>query len=175
MRVTARYFADGNIQRGFTLVELLVVIAIIAVLAAVIAIIINPLEVTRRSRDATRLADLEGLQKAINVTLQDSGTGSNILCAGSPPCGGVSNVGSRVTTGTGWVPINFTMQSNVNIPTLPIDPSNNDTYYYQYSSDGTDYELNAIMESEDHIPKMGEDGGDSATKYEVGTSLTILN
>jgi prepilin-type N-terminal cleavage/methylation domain-containing protein len=175
MRISARYFVSGNKQHGFTLIELLVVIAIIAVLAAVIAIIINPLEITRRSRDATRLADMEGLQKAINVTLQDSGTGSNILCAGSPPCGGISNVGTRVSTGTGWVPINFTVQSNVNIPTLPIDPSNNDNYYYEYSSDGTDYELNAIFESEEHIPKMEEDGGDSVTKYEVGTSLTILN
>ena len=45
-------------NKGFTLVELLVVIAIVAILAAVVVLIINPLELTRRGRDAARLTDL---------------------------------------------------------------------------------------------------------------------
>ena len=51
----------GRLSQGFTLIELLVVIAIIAVLAAVVVIVLNPLELMRRSRDSTRLADLEGI------------------------------------------------------------------------------------------------------------------
>lgn len=160
--------------QGFTLIELLVVIAIVAVLAAVVVIVLNPLELTRRSRDATRLADLEGLQKALNITLQDA-TGADILCNGAPPCSGLSHVGTREIDGTGWIPVDLTQQTTVQVPTLPIDPSNNATYHYSYSSDGTDYELNAVLESDQQRAKMETDGGDNTAVYESGTDLTIIN
>src|SRR5688572_24265698 len=123
-------------RKGFTLIELLVVIAIIAVLAAVVVIILNPLELTRRSRDATRLSDMEGLQKALNITVQDA-SGADILCNGAAPCSGVSHIGSRSSDGSGWIPVNFGSQTTVQVPTLPIDPSNNAEYHYNYYSDGT--------------------------------------
>lgn len=161
--------------RGFTLIELLVVIAIIAVIVAVVVIVLNPLELTRRSRDATRLSDLDNLQKAINVLLQDSSDGGDVLCASASPCTGVSHIGTRATDGTGWVPVDFGGQSTVQIPTLPVDPSNNTANHYTYYSDGLNYELNAVLESEQQSPKMEDDGGDSATTFETGTSLTLIH
>ena len=176
--------------RGFTLVELLVVIAIIAILAAVIVLIINPLELTRRGRDAARLTDLANLQQAINVAVQESTTaGSQILCNGAVyPCGGAagagqSNVGTRASNGSGWVKVNLGAQQAVSVPTLPADPTNSTTYHYTYCADnapGTDaWEINAVLESQQHIGKMGTDGGNenalnTTGRYEVGSNLTLI-
>jgi len=161
--------------QGFTLVELLVVIAIIAILAAVVVLIINPLELTRRSRDASRLSDLNNLQKAINIVVQDSSTGGSILCTGvSSPCTGRSDTGTRALDGSGWVKTNFTGQSTISIPTLPVDPSNNSTLHYTYYSDSTDYEINAVLESAQQISKMTTDGGNNNTAFETGTKLTLM-
>lgn len=52
-------------QRGFTMVELLVVIAIIAILAVVVLATLNPLEQINKSRDARIRADAGNLINAI--------------------------------------------------------------------------------------------------------------
>lgn len=171
-------------KNGFTLVELLVVIAIIAVLAAVVVLIINPLELTRRSRDAARLTDLSSLQNAINVAVQEAtNSGAAILCAdpGDPaPCGGTSNAagtGTRNSGGTGWVKVNLGAQKSVSVPTLPADPINDSTYHYTYetNSAGDKWEINAVLESQQYLGKMATDGGNNDNVYEVGSDLTIVN
>lgn len=164
--------------RGFTLVELLIVIAIIAILAAVVVLIINPLELTRRSRDAARLTDLANLQQAINVAAQEAtNSGTDILCVGgltSGFCGGSSRVDGRASDGSGWVKVNMSSQKSVSIPTLPIDPVNDVNNYYDYRSNGTNWEINARLESAQQIPKMSTDGGANNNVYEVGSDLTLL-
>lgn len=161
---------------GFTLVELLVVIAIVAILAAVVVLAINPLELTRRARDTTRLADLENLQKAINLGLTDaSGASAAFLCFGiSTPCTGLSSTGTRSNNGSGWVKVNFTTLVAASLATLPADPTNNSTYHYTYYSDGTNYELNAVLESTQYVARMTTDGGNNNAAYETGTILTLL-
>ena len=47
--------------RGFTLLELLIVIGILATLATVVVLIINPAERLARTRDAKRIVDLENI------------------------------------------------------------------------------------------------------------------
>ena len=54
---------------GFTLLELLIVIAIIAVLSVALVIVLNPAEALRKSRDAQRISDLTTLKKAIGLYL----------------------------------------------------------------------------------------------------------
>ncbi len=167
-------------SRGFTLIELLVVIAIIAVIAAVVIMLVNPLEILRKSRDSTRLSDLKGLMKSIEVAMQDvGGDPATFLCytPSTAPCTESSNtVGNmRTNNGTGWVKINFSAMQNVTMATLPIDPSNNSTYFYTYRSDGTTYEFNAVLESQQNQPLMQNDGGDNDNVYEVGSSLTLIN
>lgn len=178
MRKTVR--KEGE---GFTLVELLVVIAIIAILAAVVVLIINPLELTRRGRDATRLSDLANLQNAINVAVQEatsSGATNTILCnGGAAPCSGNSNdpgSNTRKADGTGWVKVNLSAQKSVSVPTLPADPVNDATYHYSYatSSNGSAWEIDAVLESDQQKGKMTTDGGNNDNVYEVGSDLTII-
>ena len=168
--------------KGFTLVELLVVIAIIAILAAVVVLIVNPLELTRRGRDAARLTDLANLQQAINVAVQEAtDSASNILCKSlTAPCTGKStDANSRNSNGTGWVKVDLGAQKAVSVPTLPTDPTNSTTYHYTYCSNGTAWEVNTVLESDQQKNKMAQDGGnenatDTTGRYEVGSDLTLV-
>jgi prepilin-type N-terminal cleavage/methylation domain-containing protein len=158
--------------KGFTLVELLVVIAIIAILAAVVILIVNPLEVTRRARDATRLGDLANVQQAINVTVQESTqSGATVLCNGlSAPCTGRSTeTDATQSDGDGWVKVNLTLQNAVQVPNLPLDPQNTTAAHYTYCSNGTAWEINAFLESTQQTPKMTTDGGNNDALYETGS------
>ncbi len=174
---TAQFRSIRN--QGFTLVELLVVIAIIAVLAAVVVLVVNPVELTKRSRDAVRLSDLASLQQAINVVVQDSTlTPLETYCtppadAGTLPCTDTSNVGSRDTDGTGWVKVNLSGQTTISVPTLPVDPANGSTYKYTYWGNSTGYKLGVTLESQQQSSKMVNDGGSDNNLYETGTDLNL--
>ena len=141
-------------------------------------LIINPIELTRRGRDAARLSDLANLQNAINVAVQEA-TGSGVaavLCktAGSYPCEGRSHTGSRASDGTGWVKTDLSAQTSVSVPTLPIDPVNSTTYHYTYCAASDAWEINTVLESDQQKGKMLTDGGNENTGYEVGSKLTLI-
>jgi prepilin-type N-terminal cleavage/methylation domain-containing protein len=187
LRKTAQYSRSlqlRNKSNGFTLVELLVVIAIIAVLAAVVILIINPMELTKQSRDTARMSDLTSLNNALNVAVQEStSSGAAILCMppATAPCSGTSNTlpqsTTRIANGTGWVKVNLGAQRSVSVPTLPADPVNDATYHYTYTTNsaGDKWEVNAVLESQKFQSKMANDGGDNDNVYEVGSDYTIIN
>ena len=58
-------------KKGFTLLELLIVIGILAILATVLIAVINPAELLRRARDTQRLSDLDALRSAISLFIVD--------------------------------------------------------------------------------------------------------
>jgi len=61
-----------NTRRGFTLIEILVVIAIIGILSSVV---LASLAVSRaKARDARRIADLEEVKKALELYYDSNGT-----------------------------------------------------------------------------------------------------
>lgn len=68
-------------RRGFTLIEILVVIGIIAVLAAVVLVAINPSRQFKLARDLQRSTNLDALLNAIHQNMSEHrGT---FVCAGS--------------------------------------------------------------------------------------------
>ena len=69
-----------KIQRGFTLLELLIVITILAILTLVVVLFINPVEMLKKSRDVQRMSDLATLNAAIVLFLQDK-TGAGVFLA----------------------------------------------------------------------------------------------
>lgn len=56
-------------EGGFTLLELLIVIAIIAILSVALVFVLNPAETLKKSRDAQRISDLKTLKTAIGLYL----------------------------------------------------------------------------------------------------------
>ncbi|MEW5805291.1 MAG: type II secretion system protein [Patescibacteria group bacterium] len=61
-------------KKGFTLLELLIVIAILAILASVTFVALNPAELLKKSRDSQRLADLASVKTAINYYIANTTT-----------------------------------------------------------------------------------------------------
>ncbi len=173
---------------GFTLLELLVVIAIISILAIVVVIALNPGQLLAQSRDATRVADMATLDSALSVyqtdqlsaagysvgtpyTVQMSVPDASSTCGdlglpflGSGNVWGCAPFGSyRNVNGTGWVPVNFSaISAGAPFGSLPVDPTNNPSsdLYYTYTTDGTYYEVTAAMES---------------TKYQKGGSGDVIS
>ena len=160
-------------RKGFTLIEILIVIAIVAVLSAAIILALSPAEILRKSRDATRIADLSTLNNAlvrylsdVNSPDLDGNWGGAQGCSAHASSGmtGACNTGGRFATtsvnwvassslaidGTGWIPVDFTLiSSGAPISSLPKDPTNDGTYFYAYAVDkgALRYEINADMES----------------------------
>lgn len=154
-------------KRGFTLIELLVVITIIIILAAVVMIAINPAEMARRGRDATRLSDLENVRKAIDLGVAEGLIGT---IPGTPalPVTGDSQANARTCSDANWV---GAMNVCAYLSTLPVDPRHADgaPWQYEFAADGTGYELRVQLESPSNDTKEANDGGDDPTWYEVGT------
>ncbi|GIW65694.1 MAG: hypothetical protein KatS3mg094_213 [Candidatus Parcubacteria bacterium] len=53
-------------KKGFTLIEILVIITLIAILTSLFVYLVNPIEVAKRNRDLQRIRDLQALEIAIN-------------------------------------------------------------------------------------------------------------
>ncbi|EKD52580.1 MAG: hypothetical protein ACD_61C00301G0003 [uncultured bacterium] len=176
----------NKLTKGFTLIELLVVIAILSILATLVVLAINPAEAQRKSRDTTRLSDLATMRKAIDLAIAEGGALSGTVAI---PFTG-SSAGSRDTTSvTNYLGMDVSKYLSV----LPIDPRQSATVattlsdgttqiaaggmVYSFESNGTTYELNAYLESTANAAVAQNDGGTSATTYEVGTNpgLTLIS
>ena len=60
------------IRKGFTLVELLIVITILVILGIFVVLLINPAEILAKSRDSQRISDLATLKGAMQLYLTES-------------------------------------------------------------------------------------------------------
>jgi len=109
-------------QRGFTIVELLIVIVIIAILATVVIVAYNGIQ--SRAYDSRRLSDMQDIQKTIEAYKVTNGA--------YPPVTAANQDSSWYETS--YVTGSFldSIKSSGIVNKIPVDPVNNSTYFYRY-------------------------------------------
>ncbi len=105
--------------RGFTLVEVLIVIGVIAVLAGITVIAYNGTQ--ERARDAKRKTDIASIAKAMELYYDDNGR--------YPPATGSTaiNASWAASIDPSWTTLNNLMVGADAIDSLPVDPKNSPT------------------------------------------------
>src|SRR3989344_1999782 len=164
-----------NKNKGFTLVELLIVIAILGVLSSAVVLVLNPAELLNQARDSTRASDMATLNSAVNLYLTDkvgpdmNAAGADAACltnqyvrfgvdpttnsftvARAPYIKPAADADNQKTNGAGWLPIVFTdISAGSPLSVLPMDPTNTGDLVYRYACDNTakTYEVNSKFES----------------------------
>lgn len=104
-------------RRGFTIIELLVVVAIIGILATIIVPSMDGAR--KKGRDSTRISDIKGLQLGLEVYFE---------------------------SGNNTYPATLSVLAPSYIPTVPKDPSTGLNYYYAQTNGGDGYHLGALLE-----------------------------
>jgi prepilin-type N-terminal cleavage/methylation domain-containing protein len=117
-----------KIQKGFTLIEILVVIGIIAILAAVVIVAINPGRQFAQARNSQRESNINSILNAIGQRLADNkgvwtaATGCPALTANATSTIGVGSVG--VVNPPAAAFIDMSCLTPTYIPSqLPVDPN----------------------------------------------------
>jgi type II secretion system protein G len=146
---SAKKFKKRAISRlayksGFTLVELLVVIAVIGLLTAVV--MVSLAQSKAKSRDAKRAADVQEIAQALALyhnTYQRY------------PCSVSECVDSEVVL-TGSDNLSVSLRDEKFISTVPPDPLNDATHKFWYRSIGPDYTIRFCQET-DSIKRLTQD------------------
>ena len=84
----------GKTYKGFSLIEILVVVALIVILATITIVAINPGKNFRDTRNAQRSADVNALLSAVTQYTTDG----KVLPAGISECTAVWSAGSSIGT-----------------------------------------------------------------------------
>jgi len=163
-------------KKGFTLIELVIVIGILAILAAAVVLVLNPAQLLAQARDSQRISDLGSIKSAVGLYLATAlspavAVGPRSTAAAA--CAFTTCTVAGITVdGNGWVAINLmNTTSGSPLSALPIDPVNTAAYQYAYKGDSTNltFEIDTILESTKYSGLMSTDGGNSTSYYEVGT------
>lgn len=136
-----------NKSKGFTLIEMLIVITIIALLASLILVGMGGARA--KTRDSRRVADLHNVMNALELYYAKEGQYPD----GTYTSQAQWESFKTILTGAG-----------IGVSRIPNDPLNNTTYYYQYGGTITDYVLGALLEQEDVVLK---DDVDDSSLYGI--------
>ena len=122
-------------KKGFTLIEVLVVIGIIAILAAVVLVAVNPARQFKLARDSQRVSNVNAILNAVGQNMSEhrgvftcNGTPKDI-----PPTLMIINSGPENGTSTNLAPCLVPDY----LSSLPFDPLSG--FYISTSSYNTDY------------------------------------
>ncbi len=109
-----------HMKRGFTLIEILVVIGIIAVLAAVVLVAINPSRQFKLARDSQRVSNVNALLNTISQNIAEHK--GVFYCGTSPLALPTTPTIVRSATSSGGIDLAPCVVPAY-ISTLPFDPS----------------------------------------------------
>lgn len=122
-------------KKGFTLIEILIVVAIIAILASVVLVGLGPTQ--RAGRDARRIADLRTIQNGLELYYNKCGYYPGPTNAAACAAWATTNFSGMSSALTG---------STLGITAVPNDPSAGKTYYFGSYTNGSTYTLGAVLE-----------------------------
>ena len=128
--------SKANKTQGFTLIEILVVVALIAILAAITFIAINPAKNFADARNTQRSSDVREILSAI--TQYTSEQGRTVAMLGTvPSCAtGFVTIGSQTDNGNIDLSTNLVPSYIVAIPTDPLVGSDAMTGYVMCTDSG---------------------------------------
>jgi prepilin-type N-terminal cleavage/methylation domain-containing protein len=136
-----------NTKKGFTLIEILIVVAIIAILASVVLVGLGPTQ--QAGRDARRISDLSEAQNGLELYYNKCGFYPG--ATGDTACAAVT---LGATGATAYTAVGTAIEgANLGVSTWPQDPSNVAPHLYSYGTDGTaslaatSYVLGAVLEN----------------------------
>jgi prepilin-type N-terminal cleavage/methylation domain-containing protein len=135
-------------RKGFTLIEILIVVAIIAILASVVLVGLGPTQ--EAGRDARRVSDLHEDQNGLELFYNACG-----FYPGSITAAGVCTGGATAGYGTGagaagTMIAALTTDAALGITQVPVDPSNSGVHVYGFTTNAapaSQYLLSAVLEN----------------------------
>lgn len=177
-------------KKGFTLLELLIVIGILAIISTTMILVINPAELLRKARDVQRLSDLTSIRTALSYYLTSISSPNlgntsywyvyahpGLTFSGNCGTRTASSTASQAVDGYGWIPVRLSdLTGGSPIPAYPIDPNPaQGKRYYIYIPSNTTFELLANMESTTYTSQESTDGGNLPDVYEIGTQFIVTS
>lgn len=134
--VNGRWHRLDDLRKGFTLIEIILVIALIGVSASVVIALVNPVQQFKKANDAKRKADVTQLQAALELYRADQDF--------YPETTSIPQCGNPLTFGT-----------TTYLRSIPCDPKTKGNYVYDSLPVGapTTYSLIACLENTSDLSK----------------------
>lgn len=165
------FFNSTHLKLGFTLIEILIVVALLAILAVIALRALNPGAAQDRTRDAQRFKDAISLQAIVEQLLFDNpiATTNRVSTANgkSNACGSQGWLGTDVCSYAKIVPIDPLNKTQANYYSAGATSPSTGTVAYQVIIGGGKYRICTRIQAKSNIDRLTSDGGNSDKFFEI--------